>query len=157
VTYTPQPGTIPHKAVQWLQAMEKIAPGGEYSTPDLCDRIGVDAEGFTAYMAKSRKYGAVHVRRKPYTGKLLYWRLGDGTPEADLPPDVAAHDARIDASQQGHRADLKGKSKRDHSFRVLAWDGRLLATGMKIKDGVAIFEPEQVRAIKRHTDWMVAL
>jgi hypothetical protein len=40
-------------------------------------------------------------------------------------------------------------------FRALVWDGQLLATGMQMIDGVAVFTPEQIGEIKRLVTWAV--
>jgi hypothetical protein len=178
MTYEPQPGTIPYKAVAWLRAQDGVSPGRWYSTPELCERIDTEVECFSAYMRPAREHGLVHTEKRTATGKLLWWRIGDGTPQFDKPPHLAEFDARLDGSRQGKRTqdepqketplDLSGVHGEVfpgvaadaplpvHGFRAIEWEGYLLATGMEIRDGVAIFTPEHVAQLKRHTDWWPA-
>lgn len=156
MTYQPQPGTTPFRAVAWLRSMAKCRPGYEPSTAELCDGIGVEVPGFTAYMRICREQGIVHTRPATF-GKSLHWRLGDGKPDPALGTDWSARRKDeplhliVPAPRHGP---LLPAAAPPPSFRALEWDGHVLATGMTIKDGVAIFTPEQVLALKRTTEQM---
>jgi hypothetical protein len=97
--YEPQPGTIPHRAVAWLRAMAKCRPGYEPSSVEICAGLDIDPDGFVAYMRYVREHGVVHTRKAP-VGRLLYWRLGDGTQDPTLgwrrTPATVAFDAQVE-------------------------------------------------------------
>lgn len=159
MAYEPQPGTIPHRAVAWLRAMENLSPDRWYTTPELCAALDLETPGFTAYMQPCRAHGTVQTQQRPDTGKLLWWRIGDGTPPAC---EVAQYDARVEATNPGKRTDLGDRQplvdqwvppQPRPGFRAVEWDGHLITTGMEIRDGVAIFTPDQVLQLKRRTDW----
>jgi hypothetical protein len=94
-----------------------------------------------------REHGVVHTRKAP-VGRLLYWRLGDGKQDPTLgwrrTPAVVAFDAQVESAPVPMQPE----------FRALVWDGNLLATGMVIRDGVAVFTPEHIEEIKRLTAWL---
>jgi hypothetical protein len=149
--YKPQPGTIPHRAVAWLRAMQAERPGYEPSTVEFCEALDVDTYAFTACMRMVRERGLVHTRKE--SPKVLRWKLGSGKPDPEL--TKPAHLASFDASVEGKvPAKVRQKTVPASEFRALMWDGQLLATGMEIRDGVAIFTPEQVLTLKQHTDWV---
>jgi len=162
MTYEPQPGTIPHRVLVWLRSMAKVNPGKEPSTPEICEALDVDGAGFTAYMRPAREHGLVHTRRATL-GRFLYWRLGDGTPDPllalrgrDKPiqrPEPADQELKPGPMMPGVAATAESEALRNE-FRALAWDGYLLATGMEVVNGVAIFTPEMVQVLKRQTDWI---
>jgi hypothetical protein len=147
MAYEPQPGTIPHRAMAWLRAMAKCRPGYEPSSVEICAGLDIDPDGFVAYMRYVREHGLVHTRKAP-VGRLLYWRLGDGKQDPTLgwrrSPAVVAFDAQVESAPVPTQPE----------FRALVWDGNLLATGMVIRDGVAVFTPEHIEEIKRLTAWL---
>lgn len=146
MAYTTQPGTFPHRVVEFL----KLKPRGfEISTAELAEVMDFDPEAVRQCLLNARKHGLVAARKvnNPTCGVMLLWRLGDGKPE-QRDPDVARYDALIDNTNQGRRIDLERPD-----FRAIEFEGKLLVTGMRIIDGVAVFEPEQVLQLKRTTDW----
>jgi hypothetical protein len=154
MAYEPQPGTIPFRAIAWLRSMEKCRPGAKTSTADLCESIGVDSEGFTAYMATERRHGLAKAEHQRGT-KVLLWSLGDGKPV-----DLEAREQDEPLQRAPTALDLSGVSGSpfppavpDPTFRAVKFDGKLLVTGMEIRDGVAIFEPHHIPLLKQHTDW----
>lgn len=156
MAYHPQPGTTPFRAVAWLRSMAKVSPGRKVSTVELCEAIGVETDCFTAYMASCRAHGLVHAEHQPGT-KVLLWSLGEGQPvdlhaprERDEPLSQAVH---VPERRGEMFPGVAANAPLPSEFRALEWDGHLLVTGMEIRDGVAIFGPEQVLALKRHTDW----
>lgn len=142
MTYQPQPGTIPHRVIAWLKAMEKAQPGKrvEVSSADLAEAMGVaDSRDIHYYLRRARDAGAVVTKGSIRMGHhVVLWSLGDGTPVPkphDYEPDRPLHAS---------------------GFRALDFEGRLLVTGMEIRDGVAIFTREQVLRLRAQTDWWVA-
>jgi hypothetical protein len=145
MAYATQPGTFPHRVVEWLR---RKPDGFECSTAEIAAAMDFDMDAVAPCLVNARKHGALATRKvaRPH-GVMLLWRLGDGRPE-QRDPAVAAYDARVEAATQGKRNDLVPPQ-----FRALEWEGKLLVTGMQIVDGVAVFEPHQVLQLKRHTDW----
>lgn len=88
MSYTPQPGTVPHRAIAYL---EKQPAGTEFSTAALCEELGVDTDGFSTSMGLARKAGLVRARKE---GRLLFWSLGEGQPEENDPPPSVDEDAQ---------------------------------------------------------------
>lgn len=167
MTYHPQPGTIPHRAVAWLRAQHSIYPDREYPTPELCEALDCETAGFTAFMSTARSHGLVQARFHAGEGKLLFWRLGDGEPVADirgyardeellstpLPLHVPLHVNREAGPLFPGVSTSPASEAMRARLHAIEWEGKLLVTGMEIRDGVAIFEPEHVQQLKRHTDW----
>jgi hypothetical protein len=140
MAYEPQPGTIPFRAIAWLRSMEKCRPGAKTSTADLCESIGVDSEGFTAYMATARRHGLAKAEHQRGTKEAR---------EQDEPLQRAP--TALDLS--GVSGSPFPPAVPDPTFRAVKFDGKLLVTGMEIRDGVAIFEPHHIPLLKQHTDW----
>jgi len=80
MTYTPQPGTIPYRVIEYL----KIQPRGlEFSSAALAEAIGHDGAGLRSCLAIPLEHGALKADKRvpPLGGKAtLFWSLGDGTP-----------------------------------------------------------------------------
>ncbi len=83
-TYTPQPGTIPYRAVQYLQ---RLQPGADIANGPLADELDVSTNTLISCLATAVHHGVIKRDRRE---GLIYWSLGDGTP---LP---AAPDAEDD-------------------------------------------------------------
>lgn len=87
--YIPQPGTFPARAVAHLQA---LPPGTELSSAVLADELGQpQGANIQSLLVYARQRGALKARRE---GRVLFWSLGDGTPEAkpdDYEPDAPLH------------------------------------------------------------------
>lgn len=146
MSYQPTPGTIPYRAIGWLKELAAARPEHEPSTSEICEALGISSDLFTGYMRPTRAHGAVHTRRGQGT-RVLFWHLGDGKPDRTL--DLAYRPDLERAAAEPKPEPLP----MNIGFRVTLWDGHLLATGMEIRDGVAIFTPEMVRQLKTHTDW----
>lgn len=151
-----QPGTIQYRAIAWLKSMAKVRPSYEPSTVELCAALDIETDGFTAFMSTCRYHGLVTARKKTGQGKILFWSLGDGKPVEDIRAgyevDEPLH-APVVLDLAGVRAPLFPQARPQPPFRTLMWEGQLLATGMQMIDGVAVFTPEMVQAIKQQTDW----
>lgn len=148
MTYEPVPGTIPYRVVGWLKAQAKATGNlyGEYSSVEIGSRLELDcADDFPNYLRRARERGAVHSRKD---GRTLYWRLGDGTPDPQFgaSPEVVAYDAAVDEKEPC----------KPPGFRAMRWRDHLLVAGVEVRDGVAIFKPEQVMKLKAQTDWWAA-
>ena len=78
--YTTTPGTIPHRAIEFLKSQP---PGAEFTTVEVGAALGIDPENFTWTMATAVRAGAVRRRFRPDNRRILYWSLGDGTPLDD--------------------------------------------------------------------------
>lgn len=76
-SYIPQPGTIPHRAIEHLRT---LGPGAQLSTAALANDLDQPTESLTASLAVPRKRGALRAE-KGANGRSMMWSLGDGTPE----------------------------------------------------------------------------
>lgn len=132
--YRPQPGTIPYRVIEWLRQHPDRNP----VTAELSEAMGVEARGFTDYMRAARDRGAVHTSRSVMNKHVLHWRLGDGRPD----PTIWPH---------GRKDEDDAEAWHPPKFRAVEFGGRLLVTGMAIRQGVAVFEPEQIAQLKRLT------
>lgn len=81
--YTPQPGTIPHRVIQYLQRLE---PGKGIANAPLADELDISANSITACMQPALHHGLV--KRERIDG-IIHWKIGDGTP---LPAEPDAED-----------------------------------------------------------------
>lgn len=87
--YTPQPGTIPFRVIQYLQ---RLAPGTGIANAPLADELDIVANSITACMQPALHHGLV--KRERIDG-IIHWKLGDGTPapaapDADEDPEMAS-------------------------------------------------------------------
>jgi hypothetical protein len=75
-TYTPQPGTIPHRVIAWLQ---RQPVGSDFSTAEIADALNIEISGgsLSPFMQGAVKAGVVSTRKD---GRLIRWSLGDGKP-----------------------------------------------------------------------------
>lgn len=101
MSYEPQPGTIPHRAIEHLKT---LPAGAEISTAVFCGGLGQSTNNFPAVMRPAVDGGAVRSRRKPGTGgNLLWWSLGDGTHvKREEEPD-SEDEAKLDAAARRQR------------------------------------------------------
>lgn len=143
MSYEPQPGTIAHRVILWLRAQAKATgnPEAEYGTGEVCEALDLELEGFVPFLRTSRDHGLIHTRHVMTDTRRLVLRLGDGSPDPCVwkrrPPVV-------------HRPPPATIPAPPPAFRALQWEGCVFVTGMEIRDGVAIFSPEQIRALKSH-------
>lgn len=86
-TYTPQPGTIPFRAIEALKLMEV---GSEVPTAVMLELLGhpKDWAGLTTCLSPAVEAGLISRRME---GRRIYWSLGDGKPLA--PYEVEPSDA----------------------------------------------------------------
>lgn len=91
MSYTPQPGTIPSRVVEYLMAQAKLrrqwVPGAE-----LSEHVG--QAHVSPYLKVAINEGAVLRRPSPLDGRLSEYALGNGVPSArphDLEPDEPLH------------------------------------------------------------------
>lgn len=80
MTYQTQPGTLPHRAVEFLKSQPQ---GAEFTTVEVCQALGIDPAPFTWTMEPAVRAGVVRRRFRPDNRRILYWSLGDGTPPAE--------------------------------------------------------------------------
>lgn len=75
-TYTPQPGTIPFRAIEALKLMEV---GAEVPTVVMLELLGQpkDWAGLTTCLSPAVDAGLISRRTE---GRRIYWSLGDGEP-----------------------------------------------------------------------------
>lgn len=150
MAYATQPGTFPHRVVQFLKTKP---PGFEISSADLAEAMDFERYAVIPCLVSPRKHGALAVRKVEGVvgGVCLLWRLGDGVPEHQ-----EGEAAAVDASAEGSTPPPQGRRARSRAgeFRALMFENKLLATGMEIRDGVAIFTPDMILALKKHTDWV---
>lgn len=80
MSYTPQPGTIPHRVIEFLKQQPR---GVEFSSAHLAEAIGHDGASIAIYLAAALEHGVLKgEKRVPPLGgqKTYFWSLGDGTP-----------------------------------------------------------------------------
>ena len=151
--YKTQPGTIPHKAVQFLKTQGE---GCEFTTAQLCEAIGCDTENFAYMMRRAIQAGLIAPRTKPGRGKLLFWRLGDGKP---LPK---AEDHEEDAPlprkpepKVAPRFPSVFPPKAAQEFRAALWtDGSLILCGVAVRaDGSVVLPADQMAQVKNLIAW----
>lgn len=82
MSYQTQPGTVPHRVVEFLRTQK----GKEFSTAELCDLLGIENSSFAGFMSTARGHGAVKAQRIPNRGVGMFWSVGDDVP-APLPED----------------------------------------------------------------------
>ena len=76
MTYETLPGTIPHRAIEFL----KKHPGEEFTSSQLSEAIDCMLDGFTTCMKPARQHGLVKARYKDGDVIRLHWSLGGNTP-----------------------------------------------------------------------------
>lgn len=81
MTYTTQPGTVPHRALEFLKSKP---PGFSIATAPFAEAIDVDVGSLSASLATPRKHGLIASERST-KGMFLVWSLGNG--ESALPQD----------------------------------------------------------------------
>lgn len=89
MTYQTTPGTLPHRAIEYLKSR---APGTELSTPVFVDILGADIAGFSTSLANCLRAGLLKATTKPGNRRMLFWSLSDGVPVAAADTDDEADD-----------------------------------------------------------------
>ena len=89
MTYQTTPGTLPHRAIEYLKSRE---PGTELSTPVFADILGADIAGFSTSLANCLRAGLLKATTKPGNRRMLFWSLSDGVPVAAADTDDEADD-----------------------------------------------------------------
>jgi hypothetical protein len=90
-TYTPRAWSIPDRCIKHLAKLDKDA---EISTARLAEALDVDANSLATILDPARKHGLLRATRKPQTGRVLYWSIGNGEP-APAPDDEDGDDAPL--------------------------------------------------------------
>ena len=74
MTYIPQPGTVPHRIINWL----KLQPiGNEYSSAVLAEELGIEQSHIGPCLQAPMRHGAITARKD---GRLMMFGLGAGIP-----------------------------------------------------------------------------
>lgn len=78
MSYTPQPGTIAAKVIEYLRTQP---PGTVIASAPLLEAIGHSElrGGLRPFMEASIEAGLVQAEKRP-DDRLVYWRVGDGVP-----------------------------------------------------------------------------
>jgi len=86
MTYTTTPGTLPHRAIAYMQTKPR---GTEIGTAVLADALDYDANGFSSALNLAVKAGLMKCRIQNGARRMAYWSLGDGVPlvEPTYPED----------------------------------------------------------------------
>lgn len=142
MTYTPQPGTVPHRAIAYLKALpEGIRP----STVELAEALSVDPAVVTATMPPALRVGKVE--RFPFVtaaGRASYrWAAGS----SDAAP---AAPAEVDDDPPRRELVPTYVALHPTKFNASLWlDGSLILSGIPVrKDGVVILDPEQAALLR---------
>lgn len=144
MSYTPQAGTFPARVIEYLRS---LPAGSERSSAALAEALDQDANLTAPLLAHVRKNGALKARKE---GRILFWSLGDGTPEA-LPHDYEPDQPLRSAAREQSRAPAPApaaRSKPPTAFRAGLWtDGTLQIE----REGEVILltrgEAEQLRSL----------
>lgn len=169
-TWTPQPGTIPHRA---LAILRKLGPGESIASADLADRLDADPVSLSTCMAPAKRAGVVKAERVPGKGSTFWWSVGDGkppalpsdhepdaplprrapstpTPRAELFPGVAANakppKPGLSVEQYVERIGADSdKPAQQFPFNACRYvDGSVIVVGVAMRDdGAVIFTPQQ--------------
>lgn len=168
MTYQTQPGTLPHKALQFLRSQPA---GAEFTTAQMADAIDCDADNFALLMRRAIQAGLVTARCKPAAGKRLFWALGDGVPlpkavdhdeDAPLPrksapkprpgplfPMPVSHGCEIPTFGGTFPPPVP------QEFRAALWtDGSLILCGVAVRaDGSVVLPADQMAQVKNLIAW----
>ena len=120
MSYTPQAGTFPARVIDYLRT---LPAGAERSSVELADELDQDPLVVANLLGYPRKAGALKARRE---GRVLYWSLGDGTPEA-LPHDYVPDEPLRSVAREPNKAPAPpAREKPPKAFRAGLWtDGTL--------------------------------
>lgn len=80
--YEPMRGTIPFRVIEHLRG---LPAGTEISSVELEETLDISRGSLGPLLAAPRKHGLLRSRNKPDNMRLLFWSLGDGTPDPMLP------------------------------------------------------------------------
>lgn len=142
MSYTPQPGTVPHRVLAYLRALpDGIRP----STVELAEALSVDPAVVTATMPAALRDG--QVQRHPFTtasGRASYrWTAVVGQPAPKAP-------AEVDDDPPRRKLVPTYVALHPTKFNASLWlDGSLILSGIPVrKDGVVILDPEQAALLR---------
>ncbi len=87
MTYVPQAGTFPARVIDYLRS---LPAGAERSSAELAEELDQDRNVVANLLQYPRDQGVIRARKE---GRLIYWSLGDGTPNLphDFEPDEPLH------------------------------------------------------------------
>lgn len=93
MSYTPQPGTIAAKVIEYLRTQP---PGTVIASAPLLEAIGHSdiSAGLKPFVERAVAEGLIQIEKRP-GDRLAYWRLGDGVPLAQPADD----DDQVDQPQ----------------------------------------------------------
>lgn len=155
MTYKTQPGTIPHRVLTYLKSQPE---GAEFTSVQICEAIGCDADNFAYLMRRAIKGGALKMRMKPGFAKLLFWSLGDGKPLPE--PEDHEDDAPLPrkpapAPRPGPLFPSVFPPKESQEFRAALWtDGSLILCGVDVRpDGSVVLPAAQTAQVKNLIAW----
>lgn len=77
--YVPQPGTIPHRVIEYLR---RLAPGAEAANAVLADELDITQSSIIPCMLAAVHHGVVKRERRE---GVTFWSLGDGVPLGPAP------------------------------------------------------------------------
>lgn len=109
MSYTPQPGTIAAKVIEYLRTQP---PGTVIATAPLLEAIGHSELrfGLRPFMEASIEAGLVQAEKRP-DDRLVYWRVGDGVPVVrPADDDDQSADSRPAARPTRKRSKVDGAS-----------------------------------------------
>lgn len=80
MSYKPQPGTMPHRVIEYLKSQPA---GTEFSSHALAAAVGHEGSAIASYLVAAVEHGAIVCeKRMPMLGTRLvaYYRLGENAP-----------------------------------------------------------------------------
>lgn len=158
-TYTTQPGTLPHRAVEYFRAH----PKAELSSAALAEAIDAPDANVAACLYKAVRFGLLHARKD---GRLLMWSLGDGKPEPEEDSEADQALQRGEAPEPRPGPFLPGLTTLQppttpappverQPFNAGLWvDGSLILVGLQLReDGAAVVSPEDTMKLRQLLAW----
>lgn len=129
-SYTPEPGTVPAKAVEYFD----LNPEAEVATKDLVGLLGIPIKNISGALAKAVQAGLLAVRRQ---GRSCCYRKGNGVP-MERPAAAPAADAPRGVLQQGE-------------FTCCLYnDGELFLAGAQVTDDGMLLNAAQTAELREY-------
>jgi hypothetical protein len=129
MSYTPQPGTLPARALEWFRAQP---PGAMVATAVLAEFLGVDQMQIHGSLQYPRDQGAFVSEKRE--GRV-YWGLGTGAPAAsdededtDTPPTKTTRAADGDLACALWTTGVLQIRKGKHAMELTAGDVKVLVS-----------------------------
>lgn len=108
MSYAPQPGTVPHRVINWMKKQPK---GEQFAAAVIADELGIEKTSVGGCLAPSVKHGAI---AKEVVDGIALYSLGDGVSIAieDIETDeILEADEKIAAQRRAAAKKFEGLAK----------------------------------------------